>query len=63
MTQDDHNDSRTPDPVGIGIGFVVGTTIGAVLFAITQNPVWVGLGSGLGLMGGVIYGYLTGRGA
>ena len=50
-TVDDENrGSRGPIPAGFGLVF--GAAIGVVLFALTDSPVWIALGSGLGLIFG-----------
>ena len=33
----------------IGLGIAIGAGIGTVLFAITDNPLWIALGPGLGV--------------
>jgi hypothetical protein len=43
-------ESRTAIPAGVGLIF--GAGIGTVLFALTDNPVWIGLGAGLGILFG-----------
>jgi hypothetical protein len=48
MTENKVRESRRPAPAGVGLIF--GTSIGVVLFALTDNPVWLGLGPGLGIL-------------
>lgn len=48
MTENDK--SRKPIPAGVGLIF--GVAIGVVLFALTENAVWIGLGAGLGILFG-----------
>ena len=47
-------ESRTAIPAGVGLIF--GAAIGTVLFALTDNPVWIGLGIGLGIIIGSAFG-------
>ena len=61
MVDESNEDPSNNNPVVIGVGFVIGSAIGAVGFAITSNAVWVGLGSGVGLMGGVVLDRLSQR--
>lgn len=35
-----------------GVGLIFGAAIGVVLFALTENAVWIGLGAGLGILFG-----------
>lgn len=48
MTDKKDRESRTAIPAGVGPIF--GAAIGTVLFALTDNPVWIGLGIGLGII-------------
>ena len=41
----------------IGIGSAFGMIIGAVVFAITDSPLWIGLGIVFGAMAGAAFGY------
>lgn len=43
------------------IGMVIGAGAGALLFALTEFPGWIGFGAGLGILFG--YGYAERRGA
>lgn len=49
----DPNEGRGNTPfVGLGIAFVAG--LGVLVFAVTQNPVWIGIGAGLGIVVGAV---------
>jgi hypothetical protein len=50
VTEDKKRDARKPMPAGVGLIF--GAAIGVVLFALTENAVWIGLGAGLGILFG-----------
>lgn len=50
MVDEEDRESRKPIPAGVGLVF--GAATGAVLFALTDNPVWIGLGVGLGILFG-----------
>ncbi|MEA3511274.1 MAG: hypothetical protein U9R51_07555 [Actinomycetota bacterium] len=50
MADKNDRDSRAAMPAGVGLIF--GAGIGTVLFALTGNPVWIGLGAGLGIIFG-----------
>jgi hypothetical protein len=50
VTEDKNRESRKPIPAGVGLIF--GVAIGVVLFALTENAVWIGLGAGLGILFG-----------
>ena len=47
-------ESRTAIPAGVGLIF--GAAAGTVLFALIDNPVWIGLGTGLGIIIGSAFG-------
>jgi hypothetical protein len=48
-----HQETRTLDAKQrITIAMVIGAVIGAVLFALTDFPGWIGLGAGLGIIFG-----------
>ena len=36
----------------VAFGIIIGATLGTVVFAVTQNPVWIGIVSGLGIVFG-----------
>ena len=39
----------------VAFGIIIGASLGTVVFAVTQNPVWIGIISGLGIVvGGVL---------
>lgn len=42
--------------LAVGLGVVFGIVGGSVVFAITQNPIWIGMGIPFGAALGVIYG-------
>lgn len=44
----DKQKSRKPIPAGLGLVF--GASLGVVLFAVTDSPVWIALGVGLGIL-------------
>ena len=50
MTEKENPESRKPIPAGVGLIF--GAAIGVVLFTLTENAVWIGLGAGLGILFG-----------
>ena len=52
----DKDDSRDQTAIAVGLGLVFGAAAGAVVFALTSNPVWIGLGSGAGLIVGAVVG-------
>lgn len=52
----DNDDSRDRTAIAVGLGLVFGAAAGAVVFALTSNPVWIGLGSGAGLIVGAVVG-------
>jgi NhaP-type Na+/H+ or K+/H+ antiporter len=39
-----------------GFGAAIGIIVGAVVFAITQNPVWIGIGIPFGAALGIVFG-------
>ena len=48
ITEPANGKSRKPIPAGVGLIF--GVALGTVLFALTDNAVWIGLGTGLGIL-------------
>lgn len=42
--------------LAVAIGVAFGIVFGSVVFAITQNPVWVGIGIPVGASLGIVYG-------
>ncbi|MGB5169104.1 MAG: hypothetical protein WBN35_01730 [Acidimicrobiia bacterium] len=52
----DKDDSPDRTAIGVGLGLVFGAGVGAVVFALTGNPVWIGIGSGVGLIVGAVVG-------
>jgi hypothetical protein len=50
MPEEETRERRKPLPAGVGLIF--GVAIGTVLFALTENAVWIGLGAGLGILVG-----------
>jgi len=42
-------DNKSPAGQAMGAGIAIGAGLGAVLFSITDNPVWIGLGAALGV--------------
>lgn len=36
----------------VAFGIMIGASLGTVVFAVTQNPVWIGIVSGLGIVFG-----------
>ena len=38
----------------VAFGIIIGSSLGVVVFALTQNPVWIGILSGLGIVVGAI---------
>jgi hypothetical protein len=48
----DNKDRETRAAAPAGVGLIFGAGIGTVLFALTGNPVWIGLGAGLGILFG-----------
>jgi hypothetical protein len=51
----DKKDQERRAAVPAGVGLIFGAGIGTVLFAITSNPVWIGLGTGLGIIFGAAF--------
>jgi len=49
----DKKDRELRAAMPAGVGLIFGVAIGTVLSALTSNPVWIGLGSGLGIIFGV----------
>lgn len=47
-----HEARNSRKPIPAGVGLIFGAGIGVVLFAVTDNPVWIGLGAGLGILFG-----------
>jgi UDP-N-acetylmuramyl pentapeptide phosphotransferase/UDP-N-acetylglucosamine-1-phosphate transferase len=56
MSKEKIREGRKPIPAGVGLIF--GVAVGVVLFTILDNPVWIGLGAGLGILLGGGYGRL-----
>ena len=48
----DQNDLEPRKPIPSRVGLIFGLSLGVVLFALTDNPVWMGLGAGLGILFG-----------
>jgi hypothetical protein len=48
----DKKDRESRAAIPAGVGLIFGAGIGTVLFALTSNPVWIGLGAGLGIIFG-----------
>jgi hypothetical protein len=48
----DKKDREPRAAIPAGVGLIFGAGIGTVLFALTSNPVWIGLGAGLGIIFG-----------
>ncbi len=38
----------------VAFGIIIGAGLGAVVFAVTQNPIWIGIFSGLGVVVGAV---------
>ena len=36
----------------VAFGIMIGASLSVVVFAVTQNPVWIAIGSGLGIVVG-----------
>jgi uncharacterized transporter YbjL len=48
--------------LAVALGVVLGITLGAVVFAITRNPIWLGIGIPFGAAVGMVLGtQLQGR--
>jgi hypothetical protein len=63
------NDTESPEggnetrdlTMAAGFGAGIGIIVGVVVFAITQNPVWIGIGIPFGAAFGIVFGrYLSG---
>jgi hypothetical protein len=52
----DNKDRESQAAIPAGVGLIFGAAIGTVLFALTDSPVWIGLGSGLGIILGAAFG-------
>lgn len=52
----DNDDSLDRTAIAVGLGLVFGAGAGAVVFALTGDPIWIGLGSGAGLIVGAVVG-------
>lgn len=50
---------KTPPETSIGVGIALGTAFGAVLFALTSDPVWIAVGVAIGAALGVTYGRIN----
>lgn len=46
----DNEDRESQAAIPAGVGLMFGAAIGTVLFALTENPAWIGLGTGLGII-------------
>lgn len=42
--------------LAVALGVALGIVVGSVVFAITQNPIWVGIGIPFGAALGIAYG-------
>ena len=40
--------------MAVAYGIIIGSSLGVVVFAVTQHPVWIGILSGLGLAVGAM---------
>ena len=38
----------------VAFGIIIGASLGGVVFAVTQNPVWLAIVSGLGIVVGAV---------
>ena len=38
----------------VAFGIIIGASLGVVVFTVTQNPVWIGIVSGLGIVVGAV---------
>ena len=54
-----HMADRTPPETNVGVGIALGIFFGAVLFAVTSNPVWIAVGLAIGAALGVTYGRIS----
>jgi NhaP-type Na+/H+ or K+/H+ antiporter len=52
---EDSNEARDLS-MAAGFGAAIGIIVGAVVFAITQNPVWIGIGIPFGAAMGIVFG-------
>ena len=52
MTDEEHK--KTPTPA-LGAGIALGAGLGAVLFSLTDNAVWIGLGAAIGVAIGAVW--------
>lgn len=48
------NDEKRPRGVDVGMAIVWGAVAGTLVFAITGNPSWIGLGAALGVVIGAV---------
>ncbi len=48
----DVEDRRSRQRIPAGVGIIIGISLGVVLFVAADNPVWIGLGAGLGMLFG-----------
>ena len=53
-TRSSNEDGFNTQTVAYGVGF--GIVVGSVVFAITQNPVWIGVGIPFGAALGIAFG-------
>jgi hypothetical protein len=52
----DNDAPRDRTATAVGLGLVFGAGVGAAVFALTGNPVWLGICSGAGLIVGAVVG-------
>ena len=50
-----HGITKRRDNRPVIAGMIFGFGLGVVVFAITQNPIWVGFGAGLGIVAGAVF--------
>ncbi len=49
-----HPNERVDGSSAIALGVVFGTVLGSIVFALTQDPVWMGLCVSFGIVGGAV---------
>ncbi len=49
----DPKEGRSNAPF-VAFGIIIGASLGVVVFAVTQNPIWIGILSGLGVVVGAV---------